>query len=150
MQHGEAKTEDEDPTRPLTDDGRAEVERVARLASRLRLGIVAVAHSGKTRARETAEIVVAALQPAPALRELAGLGPNDDPAAVARAVEPAGETWLLVGHLPHLCRLASLLLVGDPDRTVIAFRMGGLVALAREGTRWHLRWILTPEIAAAG
>jgi phosphohistidine phosphatase len=38
---------------------------------------------------------------------------------------------MLVGHLPHLARLAGLLLAGDPDRPVIAFGQGGLVGLER-------------------
>jgi len=72
MQHGEARPEQEDPARPLTDRGRAEVERVARAAARLDLGIAQVIHSGKLRARQTAEIVAACLEPAPALGEMRG------------------------------------------------------------------------------
>jgi phosphohistidine phosphatase len=76
-----------------------------------------------------------------------GLAPNDDPSAVARAVAGASEPWLLVGHLPHLGRLLSLLVFGDPTRDVVAFRMGGVVALRKEEAGFRVRFILTPEIA---
>jgi phosphohistidine phosphatase len=146
VQHGEAKAESEDPARPLTERGRQEVERVAGAAGRLGLGITLIQHSGKLRARQTAEVFAAALHPSMGVGESAGLGPNDDPALVARLVAEAREPWLLVGHLPHLSRLLSLLVVGDPDRGLVAFRMGGLVGLQLEGGNWRLRFVLTPEL----
>ena len=149
MQHGEAKPEQEDPARPLTERGRGDVERVARVAARLGLGIAVVQHSGKLRAEQTAGIVAESLRPSPLLRVMAGLAPNDDPAAAAESIRTATEPWLLVGHLPHLSRLASLLLGVGPQRTVVGFQMGGLVALTGEGPEWRLRWILTPELAEA-
>jgi phosphohistidine phosphatase len=36
VQHGQAKTEEEDPERPLTDRGAADVGRVAEVAARVR------------------------------------------------------------------------------------------------------------------
>jgi phosphohistidine phosphatase len=147
MQHGEAKPETEDPSRPLTETGRLEVERVARYAARLSLGIVLVEHSGKLRARQTAEIVAARLKPRPRVEERSGLAPNDDPVDVARALHEANEPRLLVGHLPHLARLASLLVVGDATRPVLAFRMAALVALAREGQGFRVRFVLPPDFA---
>jgi phosphohistidine phosphatase len=149
MQHGEAKPEHEDPERPLTDRGREDVESVAAIASRLALGIAAVHHSGKLRARQTAEIVASRLTPSPPLGVLGGLAPNDDPGAAARAIESAADAWLLVGHLPHLSRLVSLLVLGDAEQGVAAFRMGALVALTKGVEGWRLRWVLTPELAAA-
>jgi phosphohistidine phosphatase len=52
----------------------------------------------------------------------------------------------VAGHLPHLSRLASLLVTGDPDIEVVAFRNSGLVALGRDGAGWRIAWILTPEL----
>ena len=51
MQHSEAKAEAEDPARPLTDRGRAEVQRVARRAALLGLPVAEIRHLGKLRAR---------------------------------------------------------------------------------------------------
>jgi phosphohistidine phosphatase len=116
------------------------------MAARLGLGIEAVLHSGKLRARQTAEVLAERLQPSPSVAELAGLLPNDDPQDVLGALARQPRSCLLVGHLPHLDRLASLLLIGDPARRVIGFRMGGLVSLVRDDAGWQVRWILTPEI----
>jgi phosphohistidine phosphatase len=146
MQHGEARPEAEDPARPLTNRGRAEVERVARAAARLDLGIVEVLHSGKLRARQTAEIVGSRLEPRPAIAEMSGLGPNDDPRIAAEAVTAPPGPRLLVGHLPHLGRLASQLVLGDREKGIVAFRMGGLVCLSRGEDGWRLAWALTPEL----
>src|SRR5437899_75323 len=85
VQHGEAKPEQEDPARPLTDRGRREVERVARAARRSGVGVAEILHSGKLRAQQTAELLAAALSPVGGVRAVAGLAPTDDPAA-ARAV----------------------------------------------------------------
>lgn len=146
MQHGEARPEREDPARPLTDRGRAEVERVARAAARLDLGIAEVIHSGKLRAQQTAEIVATCLEPPPALGEMSGLGPNDDPRIAAETAAVPSGPRVLVGHLPHLGRLASLLILGDGGRGVIDFRMGGLVCLSHGEDGWRLAWALIPEL----
>lgn len=148
VQHGEAKPETEDPARPLTDRGRREVEQVARAAVRTGVRAVRIAHSGKLRARETAEILAAALHPPDGVAELVGLSPMDDPTIAQAAIGEMTEPALLVGHLPHLSRLVSLLLVGDPGRELVAFRMGGIVCLARSDGPWRLKWILTPELAS--
>jgi phosphohistidine phosphatase len=57
VQHGQAKPENEDPERPLTGDGLDAVARVARQSVE-QLGVRPdrVVHSGKTRARQTAEV----------------------------------------------------------------------------------------------
>jgi phosphohistidine phosphatase len=149
VQHGEAKPEEQDPARPLTDRGREDAARVARAAARSGLRVTAIHHSGKLRARQTAEILAAELKPEKGVSQLDGLAPNDDPHLAERVALRQSAPVLLVGHLPHLSRLASLLLVGDPSREIIAFRMGGMVCLDRgdEGL-WRLRWALVPELAA--
>ena len=129
VQHGEAKSRDEDSARPLTDSGREDVRCVARAARRMSLQVRSIYHSGKLRALQTAEILSAELHPDSGPDELTGLTPNDDPHVVSGQLERLGSGTMLVGHLPHLSRLASLLVVGDPDRELIAFRNGGIVCL---------------------
>ena len=56
------------------------------------------------------------------------------------------EDIMLVGHLPHLSRLSSLILTGDKDRNVIDFKMGGVVCLKKsEDGKWSVEWMITPE-----
>ena len=54
---------------------------------------------------------------------------------------------MLIGHLPHLSKLAALLLCHGEAQTVVEFQMGGMVCLGRDdGDDWSLRWMVTPEI----
>ena len=62
MQHGESKSKDEDPARPLTDDGRKSVENVGAHLARLGITFDRVFHSGKLRAQQTAEILAGSLK----------------------------------------------------------------------------------------
>ena len=148
VQHGEAKPEAEDPARPLTDRGRDEVRRVANHAAALGLQVAEICHSDKLRARQTVEILAEHLSPRRGTREMDGLAPTDDPATARTAIGAAREPIMLVGHLPHLSRLASSLLVGDPAWEIIRFRMGAIVCLARAESGWLIQWILTPELAS--
>lgn len=147
MQHGSALSKDEDPERPLTEGGAAEVSRVAaHLAARTPRTHLRIVHSGKTRARQTAELLAEPFADA-TVEQADGLAPMDDPSAWAGRLANDEEGYALVGHLPHLSRLAGLLLAGDADRDVVTFRNAGLVCLERgEGGSWSVRWILVPEL----
>ncbi|HWP46563.1 MAG TPA: phosphohistidine phosphatase SixA [Candidatus Limnocylindrales bacterium] len=154
IQHGEAKSESEDPTRPLTDRGREEVRRVADFAARIGLHPAEIRHSGKRRAEETALIFAEALFLKDKIRTVPGLAPNDDVRPLAEQLDVETQSLMVVGHLPFLSRLVSLLLVDNPDRIIVRFRMGGIVCLVRGdsaesagiGRRWELAWIVTPDI----
>ena len=61
LQHGEALAKEIDPERPLSDRGRADVSRLAALLRARGMGVGWIAHSGKARARESAEILAPAL-----------------------------------------------------------------------------------------
>jgi phosphohistidine phosphatase len=146
VQHGEPKPESEHPERPLTDKGKAEVESVARYVARQGVEVAQIFHSGRLRAKQTAELFARHLVPAQGVTEQKGLGPLDDPHEAKRMVEQAEKSLMLVGHLPHLSRLTSLLILGDPEKEVIRFRMGGVVCLGRRDDVWKLNWALPPEL----
>ena len=147
VRHGEAESELVEPTQPLRERGRADVTRMARHVARIKVAAAEIRHSTKLRARQTAEILSAHLSPVRGLREADYLAPEADPAKAQDAVETATEPLMLVGHLPHLARLASLLLVGDPTREIVRFRPGAIARLERAEHGWVLGWMLTPEIA---
>src|SRR5436309_3711410 len=120
VRHGEAKREDVDPERHLTDRGVEEVRRIAIEAiDDLDVRPTRIFHSGKARARQTAEIWGGLV--GLSTSEAEGLAPNDDPASWAARIESDGDGVMLVGHLPHLERLAGLLVTGDADRPVAGF-----------------------------
>jgi phosphohistidine phosphatase len=102
VQHGAAKAETQDPQRGLTDEGRRTVERMAQFLSALRLTVDRIEHSDKLRARHTAEILAALLQPAEGTKQVAGIAPNDDVEPMRARLEKESNNLMLVGHLPYL------------------------------------------------
>ena len=134
VQHGEAKSETEDPERPLTDRGAAHVRDVANVAAAGGLVKVdRIVHSGKTRARQTVEAWGEAIGVKVEVDEDEGLTPNDDPSIWTSQL--GGEDLMLVGHLPHLANLTRELLGLDAEQPV--FRNGELVGLEQdEAGRW--------------
>jgi phosphohistidine phosphatase len=144
VQHGQAKSEEEDPDRSLTDQGAVDVQRVARHAVEV-WGMHAdrVVHSGKRRARQTAEVWAELLEVA--AEQADSLAPNDDPSTWVERVRSETEDLLLIGHLPHLRRLAGMLVTGSDDAPIVAFRPGGLVGLDRADTGWSIWLVLPPE-----
>jgi phosphohistidine phosphatase len=150
VQHGEATPKEANPARPLAERGRADVLRVARAVHAAGVAVSAIFHSGKLRAQQTAEIIAAELQVAQEPAVLDGLSPNDDPATVAAALDSLQLPAMLVGHLPHMSRLCSLLLTGDPEQLTVRFRMGGIVCLTKEDSEaWRVGWMLTPQVIPA-
>ncbi|MBM4273203.1 MAG: phosphohistidine phosphatase SixA [Deltaproteobacteria bacterium] len=147
VQHGEAKREEEDPARDLTPRGREDVIRVADFVEKLNLSPGRFLHSGKTRAMRTAEILAEALKPRGGIGPTNGLAPLDDPEIWAGRVSGLSEDLVLVGHLPHLARLAAALLCGDREKSLVNFKMGGVVCLRRDDAgRWGVEWMIIPEM----
>jgi len=143
VQHGKAKNEEEDSERPLSDEGRAEVEKVAARAAKLGLGCQ-VMHSPKLRAKQTAEIFASHFKTDAS--EMEGLKPMDDPIIAKDFIESQDADVMLVGHLPHMNKLASLLVLEDGAVDLVAFRNGAIVCLERD-EKWRLKWILTPKLS---
>src|SRR5260370_9172617 len=112
VQHGVAVPEAEDPARPLSAKGREEVARTAQVLARMGLSVGAIRHSGKLRARQTAELIARSVKPAEGVVEAKGLAPNDPASSTAAELADAPRHLMLFGHLPHLARLASLLVAG--------------------------------------
>jgi phosphohistidine phosphatase len=146
VRHGEAVSEYVDPAQPLRERGCSEVSSMARHAARIGLSVSEIRHSTKLRAKQTAEILRDHLRPARGLLEVDYLAPSADPGRAQDATETATEPLMLVGHLPHLARLASLLLAGDPHQEILRFRTGAIAKLERTDHGWALGWMLTPEI----
>jgi phosphohistidine phosphatase len=147
VQHAGAKREEDDPARYLTEKGRRDIESVAHHMKRLHVQVRQIFHSDKTRAQSTAKVLARYLQPSAGVSEASGLVPLDDPEIWASRIAKMDEDILLVGHLPHLGRLATLLMGGDKEKSVINFQMGGVVRLRRmEAGQWAVDWMVVPEI----
>lgn len=135
-----------DTTRPLTDKGERQAERLGRFLAAQRVRPSAILTSPLVRARRTAELVAAPL----------GLVVREDPrladrlgiATVEAMLRDAGDAPMLVGHEPDLSALVGLLV----DAGHVPMRKGALATIDAEmplgrGTG-SLRWLLPPELLA--
>lgn len=149
IQHGEAKSEAEDPERPLTARGEKEIMAVSKVAGSLQIRPLKIYHSGKLRAKQTAEIIASGLKISDSfVQPVPGLNPSDDIQPWVERISKEKEDLMLIGHLPFLEKLTSFLLCGDENARLLLFRYGAIVCLEqKEDKGWAVRWILTPEMA---
>lgn len=147
VRHGTAAAGPNDRARPLTVTGRAEVLVTARALAAQGVAVAEIRHSGLARARETAEILGETLAPPYGVHAATGLGPEDDPDVAAAELDLATEPLMLVGHLPHLARLATAL-VGGAGVERIAFAPATAVGLRRRADGWELDLVLPPPAGA--
>ena len=147
VQHAKAASKQADPQRPLTEEGRRDIQKVASFIRPLGLGLDYLWHSGKKRAAETAEILAEALEIKKTKTARDGLGPNDDVAALKNELAPLQQDVMIVGHLPFLSKLASLLLAGSESAGTVAFKQGGIACLSRsDQNQWQIDWMVIPEL----
>lgn len=150
VQHAEAKKEEEDAARPLSEKGMRDIRNMALHLSNCGITVGTILHSGKLRARQTAEVLSGFLRPGKGISETEGLAPLDDPGIIETRLKGLNEPLMLVGHLPHLGKLVSLLLCGDLERDIVFFRMAGAACLERdEKGNWSLKWMIIPDILPA-
>lgn len=145
VRHGEAVSEIQHTSRPLSENGKAMIHQFAELLN-LRFTIMPgrIYHSPKLRAEQTAAILSRSLPGNPALTVTDGLSPMDDPAIWAQRLVPMDLDTMLVGHLPHLSRLASHLLLSDSGRELLEFTPGALACLENSGG-WKVKWMVSPD-----
>ena len=148
VQHGKAVSPENDPKRPLSQEGRDDLDKVTTwLAGGPRLKVDRVIHSGKLRSQQTAQIIAYELGLDDKVAQEAGLAPADDVQPWAGKLQNTDEDLMLVGHLPHLSKLASQLLCGSEETDIIDFREAGVVCMERIDTgSWMIEWIIVPDI----
>jgi phosphohistidine phosphatase len=147
VQHAKAVSKDVDPKRPLTDEGHRDIQKVAGFIEALNLKVDSLWHSGKTRAAQTADVLSEVVQVRTETAERNGLAPNDDVEAMKDELVASDRDVMIVGHMPFVSKLTSLLLADDKSAGVVAFRQSGIVALEqRAEDQWQINWILVPEL----
>ena len=148
VRHGEHVSEDLDPRRPLSEKGLRDVRRVGEfLIGQKDFRVEQIFHSPKQRALETAQALAKYLNPAKGVFESEGLLPMDDPSDWAYRISQTREDTMLVGHLPFMARLASLLLCGRFDVVDVDFQTGSVVCLERKVSGgWMLVWSVNPGL----
>jgi phosphohistidine phosphatase len=132
VQHAKSKSREEDPERPLTDEGLQDIGKMASFAqNNTGITVRKIFHSGKLRARQTAQVLAGSMRPVD---------------GVEKADDRDGGI-MLVGHLPHLANLAGVLLSGDQTKNPINFHNAGIIKLIRDSDSiWRIDWIIIPSI----
>jgi phosphohistidine phosphatase len=144
VHHGHAIGPEVDSMRPLSERGRAEVARVADAARDRGLKPDVVWHSGKLRARQTAEAFWRACNPLAAFAAVRGLLPDDPPVWIRDQLAGDPRSIVVVSHMPYLPGLLYLLCGDGGDPPAFDFPMHGCVALEADGPKWKELWRIKP------
>jgi phosphohistidine phosphatase len=137
VHHGDAVGPDVDFRRPLSERGRADVDRIAADAAARGVKPAVVWHSGKLRAKQTAEAFWRACNALAELSATRDLQPDDSPTWIRDRLRAEPRDILIAGHFPHLPRLLALLTSGIKE-----FPLHGVVALVTDddGATWREVW----------
>ena len=147
VHHGEAVGPEVDPRRPLSTRGRETVVRLAAEAAARGVKPAVVWHSGKLRAKETAEAFWRACNPFAEFSATRDLQPEDPPDWIRDRLRGESRDVLIAGHYPHLPRLLALLLNIDPTAPDSRFPQNGVVALRSDddGETFNEEWRRDPR-----
>ncbi len=133
VHHADAVGGEIDAERPLSSLGRIQAETLAREASLAAIKPAAIWHSGKLRARQTAEFFWRLCNPIAEFKMVRGLRPDDSTAWIRDVLYGEDRDILLVSHMPLLPALAR-----DLAPTSTAFPLNGFVVLERRGERQYV------------
>jgi phosphohistidine phosphatase SixA len=147
MRHGDALDGFTDEQRPLSKNGAMEAYLAGEFLRRAGESPGVICHSALLRARQTAFGVAERLGLEDNLTESDGLLPGDSVLSFAKLMAGKTSDVLIVGHLPFIAALASLLISGSEDTISIKFSTGALAGLERIGKReCSLRFHVTAKL----
>lgn len=147
VQHGEAVSKDVDADRPLSDRGKTNVKNIAGFIRESAIKVAAIHHSGKTRARQTAEIFADTLDITEPVIAITGINPNDAVEDFAGKLDEFPDNAMFVGHLPFMAKLVAILVAGNSESILTSYQPGSIVCLVEdENQHWQIAWMLRPEI----
>jgi len=128
VHHGDAVGPEVDPRRPLSAVGQASVDRLADLTAKRGVRPDVFWHSGKLRAKQTAEAFWRACNALAEISASRDLQPGDPPAWMRDRLVGESRDVLIAGHFPQLA----------------VFPLHGVVALRTEddGATWMEEWRL--------
>jgi phosphohistidine phosphatase len=138
----------DDAKRPLTEQGMSRMRKSVRGLARLGISIEVILTSPLVRARQTADIVAAGLDPRPVILTVDALTPAGTFAALAADLEKHARKnrIALVGHEPNVGEIAARLL---GTRHPIEFKKGAVCRIDVDQLPPHgpgdLRWFLPPR-----
>ncbi len=146
VQHGEALPKDVDTDRPLSESGREDIGRLAAWLKQRGVEVGEILHSGKSRARQTAELLEPLSKSGGGIHAADGLAPNDPPRDFLQALGNQSADILVAGHMPFVSRAVAEAITGEADRQLVEFQPGSIAGIARdEEGSWRLFLFTRPE-----
>lgn len=146
VQHGQQNPKEIDPEKNLSEKGEKDVEKIAAFLKKAGISILDIYHSGKARARQTAEILARGINLENEIIEKERIAPMDPIDTIEIELEKRMGDLMIVGHLPYLNKLASFLLTGNSDKEIILFQQGGVLCLEKVERKWQISWMIIPEL----
>ena len=142
VHHADAVGPEVDTRRPLSSVGVAQADRAAAAAAARSARPTVVWHSGKLRAKQTAEAFWRACNALAQFSATKDLQPDDPPQWMRDRLRMEARDILLAGHFPYLPRLLALLITGG--EAGVTFPQHGVVALETrdDGETWQEKWRL--------
>src|SRR5262245_24829257 len=142
VHHAGAVDSQVDPRRPLSILGRLAAERAAAQTAGHGAQPSVVWHSGKLRARQTAEIFWRACNPLAECSATRDLQPGDPPSWMRDRLRGESRDIMIVGHFPHLPALLAMLPTPGAAPAPQGFPPHGVVALSTsdQGESWSEVW----------
>jgi phosphohistidine phosphatase len=144
VHHASALGPSEDPMQPLSPVGRAWADAAASRAAALGAKPSAIWHSGKLRARQTAEAFWRTCNPLASFSAERGLQPGDPPHWIADRLLAEEREVLVAGHMPHMGELLRLLVSGDAHAPFPEFPAHAVVGLQKQERGWFEVWRIVP------
>lgn len=146
VQHGPCIEKTIDPEQPLSDEGKQTIENLQKVLSFLKLEVNYLWHSGKLRAKQTAEILSTGLRFEGMIAAHEGLAPMDAVQSIEDILKQLNQHIMLVGHMPFMGNLVAKLLANS-KQNFVSFVPGTIVCLEKnEQNEWYMQWMLTPNI----
>ena len=144
MRHGLAKSKHADLQRGLTDRGVREVKHIADHLAKRHVTADVIWHSGKNRARQTAEIVADHITCSDDIVQRDGILPDDPISPIVGTLGAMTEDVMLVGHLPFIDDLAAQLIGQHPTGCMTS--CAGVMCLRRDDAgQWRCEWAIDPS-----
>ena len=143
VRHGDYLTTDKDPKKRLSHKGIDESKKIAEFLSKQEILPVAIWHSDKSRAVQTAEFIskIIGVDNLIARQDLAPAEPvNKFPQEILKC----NGDLMIVGHIPFIQKLSSLLLTNSVNADIIRFYKSGVACLEHD-KYWKILWIASPN-----
>ncbi len=146
VQHAMPVSKDIDPGRPLSPEGEKDISKMAEFLRASDHTVSRILHSGKMRARQTAEILAEALLISGEVETTDGINPNDPVQYFSLRAHKFEHDTMIVGHMPFMAKMVSYMVTGNEDQAIVAYRPGSVICLKQNPEElWQIQWMLRPD-----